>query len=89
MFIKISKHIVRSMRHSLEKGLRKYLIDGEWKITIDGMQYQMQCCGIDNYNDWYTSSWLNKYNVNPDHETIKSYDFLFNQIISIYNFNVD
>lgn len=75
MFVKISKHIVRSMRHSLEKGMRKYLSDEVWKRTIDGMQYRMQCCGIDNYKDWYTTSWLNKYNVNPDHDTIKSYEF--------------
>lgn len=73
MFIKISKHIVRSMRHSLEKGMHKYLIDDVWKSTIDKMQYQMKCCGIDNYKDWYTSSWLNKYNVNPDHEMIETY----------------
>lgn len=63
------------MRHSLEKGMRKYLKDEVWKRTVDDMQYRMQCCGIDSYKDWYITSWLNKYNVNPDHDTIKSYGF--------------
>lgn len=72
MFAKISKHIVRSMRHSLEKGMYKYLSDDAWKRTIDRMQYQMQCCGIDSYKDWYTTAWLTKFHVNENHETIKS-----------------
>lgn len=73
MFVKISKHIVRSMRHSLEKGMYKYLSDATWKCNIDNMQYHMKCCGIDSYKDWYNSWWLNKYNVNPEHELVRSY----------------
>lgn len=72
MFVRISKHIVRSMRHSLEKGMHHYLSNEVWKHTIDSMQYNMQCCGIDSYKDWHTSSWLNKYNINPNADLVKS-----------------
>lgn len=56
----------------MEKGMYKYLSDEAWKHTIDSMQYEMKCCGIDTYEDWYNSMWLNKYNINPYHETVKS-----------------
>lgn len=62
--VRIYKHIGRSMRHSLEKGIQNYLTAARWKKTIDIWQYKLQCCGIDDYKDWYEFTWMDKYHVN-------------------------
>lgn len=71
MYVQISKHIMRSLRHSLEKGMRKYLSDNVWKVTFDRIQYNFECCGIDNYNDWHKTAWLTTYHINENSELVK------------------
>lgn len=80
LYPKVGKHIVRSMKHSLEKGMRHYLLEHEWKETIDKMQYNLKCCGIDSYTDWYKISWLTSYHINTDAELVKQ---------SVYNIFIE
>ncbi|XP_044754210.1 peripherin-2 [Coccinella septempunctata] len=68
---KVSKHIVRSMKHSLQHGMRNYLKEPSWKETIDRLQYQLECCGISGYQDWYDLEWLTKYHYNVNSDVIK------------------
>lgn len=60
---KINRHILKSLRNSLENGMQHYLTQSKWKFIIDKTQLTQQCCGIHNYQDWYSISWLNKYQV--------------------------
>lgn len=71
MVVKVSKHIVRSLRHSIEKGMKNYLKSEKWKFYIDSWQYNMQCCGVNGYEDWFEISWLDKYHVNTDSEVVR------------------
>ncbi|KAL3269978.1 hypothetical protein HHI36_009033 [Cryptolaemus montrouzieri] len=68
---KVSKHIVRSMKHSLQHGMRNYLKEISWKETIDRLQYQLECCGITGYQDWYDLEWLTKYQYDVRSDAIK------------------
>ncbi|KAK9876900.1 hypothetical protein WA026_015936 [Henosepilachna vigintioctopunctata] len=68
---KESKHIVRSMKHSLQHGMRNYLKEVSWKETIDRLQYQLECCGISGYQDWYELEWLTKYHYDVDSDAVK------------------
>lgn len=56
--IRTSKHIVRSIRHSLKRGMEKYLTDLTWKFTIDNLQQYSECCGIEGSQDWITNAWI-------------------------------
>lgn len=71
MYVQTSRHIIRSLRHSLEKGMHKYLLDDVWKITFDKIQYNFQCCGIDSYGDWHKIGWLTSYHVNENSDLVK------------------
>lgn len=64
---------MRSLRHSLEKGMRRYLIDDEWKTTFDRIQYNFECCGIDGTNDWHKTAWLTTYQVNENADLVKEF----------------
>ncbi|KAI4461452.1 tetraspanin ec2 domain superfamily [Holotrichia oblita] len=60
------------MRHSLEKGIQNYLVSAKWKRTIDIWQYKLQCCGVDDYNDWYQLSWMDKYHIDINNRISQS-----------------
>lgn len=68
---RISKHIIRSLRHSLEKGIHNYLKDSNWKYAIDRWQFNLQCCGVNEYRDWHKTAWIDKYHINQESEIIK------------------
>ncbi|XP_063925097.1 photoreceptor outer segment membrane glycoprotein 2 [Zophobas morio] len=70
---KIYKHIIRAMDHSFYTGISKYLKDSNWKISIDKIQYDMQCCGAKSYKEWYEVPWLDKYQINVKSESVKQY----------------
>ncbi|XP_071050358.1 peripherin-2 [Onthophagus taurus] len=70
--VKISKHIAKSMRHSLEKGMQSYLTSPMWKRTIDNWQFHMQCCGVNDYKDWYELTWLDKYHIDITQTEVQS-----------------
>ncbi|CAK9795264.1 Photoreceptor outer segment membrane glycoprotein 2 [Anthophora plagiata] len=48
------------LRQNLVEGMKRYFTDLEWKKRIDKMQVQMQCCGIDSFDDWHTTYWLQR-----------------------------
>ncbi|XP_017772768.1 PREDICTED: LOW QUALITY PROTEIN: uncharacterized protein LOC108559904 [Nicrophorus vespilloides] len=79
MSVKISKHIVRSIRHSMEKGMRNYLKDPLWKHTIDRWQFHLQCCGVNNFKDWYEISWLDKYQLDVTSDDVQRFECMNNQ----------
>lgn len=70
---KIAKHIVRSLKHSLEKGVHNYLKDADWKYAIDRWQFMLQCCGVTEYKDWHRSAWIDHYHVNIENDLIKEF----------------
>ncbi|KAJ8917851.1 hypothetical protein NQ315_010764 [Exocentrus adspersus] len=70
---KSGKQIVKSMRNSIATGMTHYLTDPSWKEIIDKLQYSNQCCGIDSYQNWHDTTWLTKYHVDVDSETIKDF----------------
>lgn len=69
--IKISKHITRSLKHSMEKGMHNYLKDPYWKNAIDKLQVMMKCCGVAGYDDWYEFTWIDEYHVDINSEVVK------------------
>lgn len=71
MAVGTSKHMVRSLKHSIEKGMKSYLHNSDWKFNIDFWQFSMQCCGVESYDDWFEVVWLNKYQINIESEEIK------------------
>ncbi|CAG9763271.1 unnamed protein product [Ceutorhynchus assimilis] len=56
---KANKHIIKSMKNSLQGGMESYLSDSESKETIDKIQYNLECCGYESYKDWYRIEWMN------------------------------
>lgn len=68
---KVYKHVIRAMVHSFHIGMNKYLKDEVWKISIDEIQYNMQCCGAHSYKEWHETPWLDKYHVNMHSAVIK------------------
>lgn len=69
----VSSHIVKSMKHSLEKGIRFYLRDADWKIMIDQLQVDFQCCGIASYKDWHNITWLSSRHLDIKSEVVKGW----------------
>ncbi|RZB40474.1 photoreceptor outer segment membrane glycoprotein 2 [Asbolus verrucosus] len=61
------------MGHSIHIGMTKYLRDNLWKITIDKIQFDLQCCGIHSYKEWHDVAWMNKYEINEKSETVKQF----------------
>ncbi|CAD7079415.1 unnamed protein product [Hermetia illucens] len=43
---------------SLRRGIEVYYSNPEWRIIWDDMQYHQQCCGVESYKDWQTTSWI-------------------------------
>lgn len=69
--VSTSKHMVRSLKHSIEKGMRSYLHNEDWKFDIDFWQFNMQCCGVNGYDDWFDVVWLNRYQINTESDEVK------------------
>ncbi|XP_018578044.1 peripherin-2-like [Anoplophora glabripennis] len=70
---KSSKQIIKSMRNSIGTGIIHYLTDQSWKEIIDKLQYSNECCGIDSYENWHETTWLTKYHVDVDSESVKNF----------------
>lgn len=68
----VSNHLMRSMHYSMERGMRHYLDDMQWKKVIDTLQYSMQCCGFTSYKDWHTISWMSAWHVINSSEIIRN-----------------
>ncbi|XP_050310113.1 photoreceptor outer segment membrane glycoprotein 2 [Anthonomus grandis grandis] len=68
---KANRHIVKSMKNSIQAGMKNYLTDTEAKELIDKIQYEMQCCGYDTYKDWYDVEWLNDKVINVSSSRIE------------------
>ncbi|KAH0811421.1 hypothetical protein GEV33_011373 [Tenebrio molitor] len=70
---KVYKHVIRAMGHSFYIGMSKYLKDEVWKVSIDRIQYDLQCCGAHTYKEWHEVAWLDKYHVNVKSESVKQF----------------
>lgn len=68
---KVYRHIIRSMKHSLNIGMGHYLQNDMWKLTIDRLQFDLQCCGIEIFTEWHEIPWLDKYHVNANSDIVK------------------
>ncbi|GLV32344.1 Tetraspanin 33B [Carabus blaptoides fortunei] len=66
----VSNHLIQSMHYSMERGMRHYLDDMQWKKIIDTLQFNMQCCGFASYKDWHTISWMSATHVINSSEII-------------------
>lgn len=43
-----------------DTGMKKYITDMSWKRRIDNMQIGLQCCGIDSFEDWHKTYWVQR-----------------------------
>lgn len=50
--------------------MMQYLTDPAWKATLDQMQVQMECCGIESFTDWYKTYWMHHDVLDEDSPTI-------------------
>ncbi|KAF7285860.1 photoreceptor outer segment membrane glycoprotein 2-like [Rhynchophorus ferrugineus] len=61
---KTNRHIEKSMKNSIQSGMKNYLYDMDIKETIDTIQYNLECCGYDSYKDWHQIEWMDKTIIN-------------------------
>ncbi|KAH8271037.1 hypothetical protein KR018_001645 [Drosophila ironensis] len=43
---------------SLLRGIDYYYACPEWKILWDGLQWNRECCGVNDYRDWMNAEWM-------------------------------
>lgn len=78
MSVGVSNHIVRSMHHSMIRGMKRYLKDFTWKRIIDNLQYKLHCCGSKSYTDWHQISWVSTYQIiNSSTDVLQRYIYIF------------
>lgn len=44
--------------------MKKYRIDPTSKAIVDNVQYALQCCGANNYKNWFDIEWKKQSNNN-------------------------
>ncbi|XP_060530101.1 photoreceptor outer segment membrane glycoprotein 2 [Cylas formicarius] len=74
---KTNRHIIKALKNSLHMGMKNYLSESIWKETIDKVQYYLECCGCDSYEDWHKIEWMDKSIVNEKSGLIR--DIRLNQ----------
>ncbi|KAG7190747.1 hypothetical protein KM043_006819 [Ampulex compressa] len=60
--------------------MKKYLTDMEWKLTIDHMQVHLKCCGVDTFEDWHRTYWLQRDALILDSPTILEYAEVYGRV---------
>lgn len=60
------KFLKQTIETALFTGIDVYYTDPEWRLIWDGFQYNEQCCGVHDFKDWQSLSWL----INQDGNTI-------------------
>uniref|UniRef100_A0A8D8SXW2 Peripherin-2 n=1 Tax=Cacopsylla melanoneura TaxID=428564 RepID=A0A8D8SXW2_9HEMI len=53
--------------------MASYLLDNEWKLTLDHMQFELKCCGAHNYTDWFQTSWIQIDSLNLESSEFEKY----------------
>uniref|UniRef100_A0AAR5PPU1 Tetraspanin n=2 Tax=Dendroctonus ponderosae TaxID=77166 RepID=A0AAR5PPU1_DENPD len=72
---KANKHIIKSMKNSIQGGMKTYLSDFESKETIDRIQYELECCGFESYKDWYEVEWIDGTIINAKSPLVEELRF--------------
>uniref|UniRef100_A0A1B6FX53 Tetraspanin n=1 Tax=Cuerna arida TaxID=1464854 RepID=A0A1B6FX53_9HEMI len=70
----IQKPLLRFLVKSMESevgprykhGTSRYMETREWQAAVDRIQRFLQCCGVESYTDWYTSTWIPISALNTD-----------------------
>ena len=50
---------------AMKFSMDKYKSDVDTKAGIDRIQMKYQCCGAEDYRDWFFASWINTDYWNP------------------------
>ncbi|XP_054015512.1 peripherin-2-like [Hylaeus anthracinus] len=58
--VSTAEHLALQIRDTLREGMKRYYTDVTWKRRIDDMQIRMRCCGIDSFDDWHKTYWLQR-----------------------------
>lgn len=73
------KFLKKTVEMTLFRGIDAYYSDPEWRLIWDAFQYNEQCCGVIDFKDWQSLSWM----INED-ESTKDQRSKINQ--KIFNF---
>lgn len=71
-----SENLILQLGNSMHQGMTQYLNDEHWKMTWNKLQQDLKCCGVDNYKDWYSSSWIHSEQLLNDEQTVLKYAFI-------------
>lgn len=52
------KFLKKTVEATLFRGIEVYYSDPEWRLIWDGFQYNEQCCGVIDFRDWQSLSWM-------------------------------
>ncbi|XP_012250721.2 photoreceptor outer segment membrane glycoprotein 2 [Athalia rosae] len=74
-------HLISQIRRSLNQGMMQYLADPKWKRTLDKMQVQMKCCGIESFTDWHKIFWMRRDVFEEDSSIILEYAELDGRVL--------
>ncbi|XP_030763899.1 photoreceptor outer segment membrane glycoprotein 2 isoform X2 [Sitophilus oryzae] len=77
---KVNKHIVKSMKNSIQSGMKSYLTDLDSKETIDTIQYRLECCGDESYKDWQSIEWMDDTMINTKSKEVEELRFDKNKL---------
>ncbi|KAK6989919.1 peripherin-2, partial [Biomphalaria glabrata] len=65
------------IRSSLEEGIggsmKAYKSDLARKVTMDNVQTEFECCGVQSYKDWFQIGWVNLMYINTESDDVKRY----------------
>ncbi|XP_046674593.1 uncharacterized protein LOC124363386 [Homalodisca vitripennis] len=66
VYVIIQKPLLHYLMSSVETeigpryqhGASRYMDLSEWQSAVDRIQSFLECCGVEGYTDWYTSTWI-------------------------------
>ncbi|XP_077992410.1 photoreceptor outer segment membrane glycoprotein 2-like [Glandiceps talaboti] len=61
-----------SLRKGIEKAMERYKDNSTYKTEIDYLQMDFECCGNNDYDDWFAVSWINNKYLNMDDAEVKA-----------------
>ncbi|XP_072938947.1 uncharacterized protein [Epargyreus clarus] len=64
------KALVKELSSSLRVGISQYLTEPSWKMLLDTMQIELNCCGAEKPSDWHEIPWLNVDFLNLDSDVV-------------------
>lgn len=75
------KFLKKTVETTLFSGIEVYYTDPEWRLIWDGFQYNEQCCGVVDFRDWQSLSWM----IDQD-ESSNAARLFFRPSIDFYEF---